>query len=105
VLSVSHFSPRAALALCWLAFLASPAAAVMPSASGTVPPEVTAAFNAHLFDLDDSSGRLGVSAAQTLWRVPVILVGFADQPIWISRSAATSDLRYVAGSEKKPPPG
>lgn len=53
----------------------------MPTPSGTIPPEVVGAFDAHLFELDNPSGRLGVSSAQTVWRVPVILVGFSDQPI------------------------
>jgi len=53
----------------------------MPTPTGGLPTEVAQAFDARLFALDDPSGHLGVSAAQTLWRVPVILVGFADQPI------------------------
>jgi len=81
VLSVSHYLSRTALALCWLAFLASPAAAVMPTPAGTIPPEVSSAFDAHLFDLPDGAGRLGTSTAQTVWVVPVLLVGFSDQPI------------------------
>ena len=51
VLSVSDHLPRAAFVLFWMGLLAMPAAAVMPSPAGSIPPEVSQAFDARLFDL------------------------------------------------------
>jgi immune inhibitor A len=66
----------------------------MPAPNGTIPPEVAAAFAAHLFELDDPSGGLGVTTAQTVWRVPVILVGFTDQPISTSLYGSLTATQY-----------
>jgi hypothetical protein len=81
VLSIPHQPLHAAFLLVWLCVVATPAAAVMPSPAGTIPPEVAQAFEARLFELPDISTRLGTSTAQTIWNIPVILVGFSDQPI------------------------
>ncbi|MGH2651134.1 MAG: M6 family metalloprotease domain-containing protein, partial [Actinomycetota bacterium] len=73
--------PRAAFVLWWMNALAMPAAAVMPRPSGTIPPEVVQAFDAGLFELPPGGDRLGTSAVQTVWNVPVILAAFSDQPL------------------------
>jgi M6 family metalloprotease-like protein len=79
VLSVYHHLPRALLVLCWMGALAKPAAAVMPSPVGAIPAEVVQAFDARLFELPPRADRLGTSAVQTVWNIPVLLVGFSDQ--------------------------
>lgn len=81
MLSVSDHLPRALIVVCWLAAWAVPATAVMPTPAGSVPPEVAQAFDARRFDLPLRDDRLGTSAVQTVWNVPVVLVGFSDQPL------------------------
>lgn len=81
MLSVSRHLPRALFVACWLAAWAVPAAAIMPSPAGSVAPEISQAVDAGLFDLPLRDDRLGTSAVQTVWNIPVILVGFSDQPL------------------------
>lgn len=81
MLSVSDHLPRALFVVCWLAGWAVPATATMPTPAGTVPPEIAQAFDARLFDVPLRDDRLGTSAVQTVWNVPIILVGFSDQPL------------------------
>ena len=81
MLSVSVHLPRAVLVLFWMGALATPAAAVMPTPAGNIPPEVAQAFDARLFELPPAGHRLGTSAVQSVWNIPIILVGFSDQPI------------------------
>jgi immune inhibitor A len=71
----------AILALCWLAAVATPARAVMPSPNGTVPPEIAQGFADGLFQLPAGSGRLATSAVQQVWNVPIVMVTFSDQPL------------------------
>jgi M6 family metalloprotease-like protein len=71
----------AILALCWLAAVATPAGAVMPSPTGTVPPEIVQGFADGLFQLPARSGRLTTSAVQSVWNVPIVMVTFSDQPL------------------------
>ena len=82
VLSVSRPTPCVAmLALCWLAAVATPASAVMPSPAGTVPPEIAQGFADGLFQLPARGEGLTTSAVQSVWNVPVIMVAFSDQPL------------------------
>jgi immune inhibitor A len=53
----------------------------MPTPSGSIPPEVSQAFDARLFELPEAAGRLGTSTSQGVWNIPVLLVAFADQPL------------------------
>ncbi len=69
------------LALCWLAALAAPASAVMPSPTGTVPPEISQGFDAGLFRLPPRGDGLTTSAVQSVWNVPIVMVSFNDQPL------------------------
>jgi hypothetical protein len=78
---VAHRTACLIMALCGLAAFASPAAAVMPTRAGTIPPELAAGFDARLFDVPDHSGRITTSVAQAVWNIPVILVAFSDQPL------------------------
>ena len=70
-----------ALALCGHVLCVTPAGAVMPTRSGTIPPEVASAFEQRLFEVPSTGGRLTTSVAQAEWNVPVILVAFSDQPL------------------------
>ncbi len=72
---------RFLLALATAALFAAPAVATMPPARGAFPPELTEAVAQGLTRLPPSSPALGVSAAHSDWRVPVILVGFTDDPL------------------------
>jgi len=92
--SFSDHLLRATFLLVWMAALAMPAAAVMPSPAGTIPPEVAAAFDARLFELPPAGDRLGTSAVQTVWNVPVILVGFSDQPLGAAAYGGPTPTQY-----------
>jgi immune inhibitor A len=82
---VSRFPILAARwAVVVLAVLAAPATATMPSVSGTLPTEISSAFRDGLFDLPARPAGLGVSAAQSIFRIPVILVSFTDEPLTYS---------------------
>lgn len=81
MLSLPRLVPRAALSVLWTFAVATPAIAVMPTRTGIIPPEVAQAFDARVFELPERSDRLGTSAVQTVWNIPVILVGFSDQPL------------------------
>ncbi len=94
VLSVSDHLPRAAFVLIWMGALAMPAAAVMPSPAGSIPPEVSQAFDARLFELPLRTDRLGTSAVQTAWNIPVILVGFSDQPLGTTIYSGATPAQY-----------
>lgn len=66
----------------------------MPTPSGTVPAEVSAAFEARLFELPGTGDRLSTSAVQTVWNIPVILVGFADQPLATTLYGGLTPAQY-----------
>jgi len=59
--------------------LAAPAGATMPTRSGEIPSAVAEAFASGLFALPERPAGFGTSAAQPLWRVPVILAAFSDE--------------------------
>ena len=59
---------------------ASPAGATAPTPAGTVPPEVSQAFERGLFRLPERPATT-TSAAQTQWRVPIIMVSFTDDTL------------------------
>ena len=59
-----------------------PATGVAPTRTGVMPPVIGEGFRSGLFRLREPLiPRLQTSAQQPLWRVPVILVGFTDQPL------------------------
>ena len=64
-----------------LAVLTAPAGATMPPVSGALPAEISAAFRDGLFELPARPARLGMSAAQPVFRIPVILVSYTDAPL------------------------
>jgi immune inhibitor A len=64
-----------------LAGLATPGRATMPPVSGPPPAEVATAFRDGLFELPARPAGLGVSAAQPILRIPVILVSYSDAPL------------------------
>ena len=94
MLSVSVHLPRALFVLCWMGALAMPAAAVMPTPAGSIPPEVVQAFDARLFELPPTGDRLETSAVQGVWNVPVVLVGFSDQPISTTIYGGSTSTQY-----------
>jgi M6 family metalloprotease-like protein len=60
------------------------AGATMPTPSGDLAPEVRSAFSAGLLGLPGRPAGPGTSAAttaQSVWRVPVIMVGFLDDSL------------------------
>ena len=73
-----------------LALLAAPARATMPAVSGPQPAEVSSASRDGLFELPAPRDELGVSAIQPVFRIPVILVSYADEPL--AYGAADFDL-------------
>ncbi|MBI5709883.1 MAG: M6 family metalloprotease domain-containing protein [Candidatus Eisenbacteria bacterium] len=60
---------------------APPAAATMPPPAGPLPAEVSTALREGVLSLPAPPAELGVSATQAVWRVPVILVGYSDEPL------------------------
>lgn len=84
------------LALCWLAAAATPADAVMPSRDGTVPREVADAFADGRFQLPVRRDGLTTSAvAPPVWNVPVILVGFSDQPLGTTIYGSSTPAQFI----------
>ncbi len=74
---------RLSAALALLFVLAPPpACATQPVAGGVLPEAVREAFRSGAFDVPPVLG-LGTSAAQTqtTWRVPIIMIGFTDEPL------------------------
>lgn len=69
------------LAAAALAVLAAPAGATMPPVSGRPPAEVSSAFRDGLFSVPARTTGLGVSATQPIFRIPVILVSYTDDPL------------------------
>jgi len=72
--------PLAGLALALTALLARPAHATMPFPSGTVPKEVAQAFADGALQVPARS-PLSTSSAQTVWHIPIIMIGFTDMPL------------------------
>ena len=64
-----------------LAVLAAPAGATMPPVSGALPAEISSAFRDGLFELPARRTGLGVSVAQPVFQIPVILVSYTDTPL------------------------
>ncbi len=70
----------------------TPASATMPPVSGGLPPEVSAAFQAGLFEVPTRPVELGVSTTQSTWRIPVILVSYADDSLVYRAASFDSTL-------------
>ncbi len=68
------------LTLCAALIAAGPARATAPTPAGTVPPEVSEAFERGVFSLPERAAT-GTSVAQSAWRVPVIMVSFSDDTL------------------------
>ena len=76
----------------------APAPATMPPLLGGVPPEVSAGFHDGLFEVPVRPSELGVSATQPVWRIPVILVSYADDSLTYAAASFDSALFDSAGS-------
>lgn len=63
-----------------LAGAARPALATAPPLSGFVPEPLRTAFQEGLFDVP-APGPLGVSSAQPVWRIPILMVSFSDSAL------------------------
>jgi immune inhibitor A len=64
------------------ALAAIPAAhATMPPRAGTIPAEVRSGFDSGLFAVPSTGGLRASSSPQTEWIIPVLMIGFSDQPI------------------------
>jgi M6 family metalloprotease-like protein len=81
-----------------LAVPASPTQATMPPREGALPPEIAAALRDGLFEPQARPARLGVSAAQQVWLVPVILVSYSDQALTYDAAAFDSALFDTTGA-------
>jgi len=64
----------------------APALATSPSQTGTNPPEVANAFASGAFSLPERSAGLSTSSNQTVWRVPIILVAYKNEPLRYGKS-------------------
>ncbi len=62
-------------------FHAAPVTATSPTPSGTIPVEVAEAFASGAFSLPPRAEGLTTSAIQTVWRIPVLLVAFKNEPL------------------------
>ena len=70
------------LVLAALGALTPPALATMPPLPGLpAPAEVAAAFRDGLVGLPERPAGLGVSAVQSRWRIPVVVVSYTDQAL------------------------
>ncbi len=63
-----------------------PAGATAPPFSGPLPPAVSRAFQTGALDVPAAPHGLGTSAARTVWRVPIIMIGFRDMPLRYSKA-------------------
>jgi immune inhibitor A len=87
------------LVLAGLAGSAAPGRATMPPLGGhPIPEEVASAFREGLFALPARPVGLGVSAVQSLWRIPVVLVAYADDSLTFGAAAFDSALFDSTGS-------
>lgn len=66
------------LALTWALLVVPQARATMPPADGVVPPEIRLAFEDELFALPEPSEGLRSSSGLAEWRIPILVVSFAD---------------------------
>ncbi len=81
-------------------FLTAPAQAMMPPLRGALPAEVSAASAGGLFVPKAQPTGLAVNSVQAVWRIPVILVSYTDQPL--AYSAADFDLSLFDASGSTP---
>lgn len=58
-----------------------PASATMPPREGALPDVVSQAVSNGVLRLPSPPDGLPTSAAQPVWRIPVVMVGFSDQPL------------------------
>jgi M6 family metalloprotease-like protein len=70
----------------------------MPSPNGTVPPEIVQGFEAGLFQVPPHRADLGTSLVQSVWKVPVILVAFSDQPLGTTIYGGQTPARFFETS-------
>ncbi|OGF25210.1 MAG: hypothetical protein A2V63_11290 [Candidatus Eisenbacteria bacterium RBG_19FT_COMBO_70_11] len=75
-----------------------PAAATMPTPSGTIPEPVREAFRAGLLEPTPRPRGLGTSSVQLQWRVPVVLVSFSDDSLTFSAADFDRALFDTTGS-------
>ena len=68
----------AAIVLASLSLLPSASRATMPTADGTVPETVSNAFRAGMFSLPERPEGIHAAAAQTVWKIPIMLISFLD---------------------------
>jgi immune inhibitor A len=78
--------------------VASPAAATMPTPAGTIPAEVRGAFSAGVLGIQPPPQPLGTSAVQSVWRVPILMIGFSDMPLTYSPAAFEPALFDTTGA-------
>jgi immune inhibitor A len=74
-----------------------PASATMPAASGITPAPVAQAFASGLLDVPVRP-PLSTSVAQTQWYIPIIMVGFTDQPLTHTAAEFEHELFDTTGS-------
>ena len=77
----SALFPRCLAVVIAAALAAGRADATMPTPGGAVPAEIRAAFDAGLFAVPPRPDPLSTSGAQSVWRVPIIMIGFSDMPL------------------------
>lgn len=70
--------------------MAPPAHATMPPRAGSLPAEVRSGFENGLFVVPSTGGLTTSASQQAEWIVPVLMIGFSDQPL--THSAGEFDL-------------
>ena len=70
----------------------------MPMQDGSIPADVSRAFQDGMFALPPRPSALATSAAQTSWRVPVIMVAFSDAPFAYTPAQFERGLFDTTGS-------
>jgi immune inhibitor A len=76
----------------------SPALATAPPQTGSLPIEVADAYQRGLFALPARPSPLSTSAAQTVWRIPIILVQFPDKALTYSAADFKTGIFDTTGS-------
>src|SRR5262249_54015406 len=86
------------VALLWLAFTPEPGRATSPPRFGPVPQALSQAFESGALSLPPPPPTLRTSTTQTVWKVPVILIDFTDQPLTHTESEFEIGLFDTTGA-------
>lgn len=99
-MSFQSVQRRALRALLTLALTLGPriAPATVPTPAGLIPPEVADAARVGAVGLPGAPAGLGTSVARPNWRIPILMVGFADSPITKTAAEMNAAIFDTTGS-------